>query len=237
MFIQNRGTKFVITILAAFVLTWVVGYQPASAEEFGAITGKVVHKLDGGAVAYAIVQIDGTTIGAQADPNGEFAMHNVPPGTYTLTTQLTGWCTNKAPVVVRSNATAQVKIQLRDDRVDLVRHIRLRPIANIIGFWPVEDNLPDSGNVGSIGGLCFGQYNQQPLTGLTVEIGSQKYCANTDSLGRYVIEAVPAGIYTVTVYENGAVWMKVEKVQILAQNRTVVDFSLRYEEDSNDVCD
>ncbi|MFA6042650.1 MAG: carboxypeptidase regulatory-like domain-containing protein [Patescibacteria group bacterium] len=234
---QKRIANFGTEIIIAFVLTWIIGYQPATATAFGSITGKVYNKHGGGGVPYAIVQIDRTTLGCQADINGTFEMLNVPPGRYSLTAQLAGWCTKKVPyVIVKPDSTTHVKIQMNEATTDGEIHFGFRRTADIVGFWPLEGTDSDSGSFGSIEGLCQGAFGREPLIGLVIQINDQEFRAESDSLGGYILANIPAGIYTLTVYENETQWITVKNVRVRTQKKTIVDFSLEYEEYSDDPC-
>jgi len=57
----------------------------------GKIAGKVVDKRTGEPLPGAVVQLEGTTIGAQTNTNGEYVIINVPPKTYTARISLVGY--------------------------------------------------------------------------------------------------------------------------------------------------
>lgn len=71
----------------------------------GKIKGKVINIKTKEPVAYAVIQLSGTTMGAQADPNGEYLIINVPPGKYELCATLTGWVSS---CVMELNVTANL---------------------------------------------------------------------------------------------------------------------------------
>ncbi len=97
------------TIWAAvfLFLTWAGhGYSGIT----GKIAGVVKDKTTKSPLPGANVVIDGTTRGAAADPNGEFLIINLSPGTYTLTVRMIGYqFTKVADIKVFSDRTTQVE--------------------------------------------------------------------------------------------------------------------------------
>jgi hypothetical protein len=81
----------------------------ASTAPTGSITGRITSALDGHALAGTTVTFSrGSTV---ADANGNYTFKAVPPGTYTLSTQLTGWIPASARVTVASTAvTANIRM-------------------------------------------------------------------------------------------------------------------------------
>ncbi len=75
----------------------------------GKIKGKVINAKTKDPIAFAVIQISGTTMGAQAGPNGEYLIINVPPGKYELCAMLTGWTSScvKELTVTANVTTAQ----------------------------------------------------------------------------------------------------------------------------------
>jgi len=75
----------------------------------GSITGRITSALDGHPLAGTTVTFSrGSTV---ADANGNYTFKAVPPGTYTLSTQLTGWIPASARVTVASAAvTANIRM-------------------------------------------------------------------------------------------------------------------------------
>jgi hypothetical protein len=50
----------------------------------GTVRGKVCDSRSGKPVPGAVIQLDSTATGTLADPNGQYEIFRVPPGTYTL---------------------------------------------------------------------------------------------------------------------------------------------------------
>jgi len=85
----------------------------------GRIKGKVIDKKTKDPVAFVVVQIKGTSMGAQANQNGEYLIINVPPGKHELCATLTGW--NTVCVVelsVNANATTVQDFSLEESIVE-----------------------------------------------------------------------------------------------------------------------
>ncbi|MGH7457452.1 MAG: carboxypeptidase-like regulatory domain-containing protein, partial [bacterium] len=80
----------------------------------GTIKGKVTDEK-GEAIPFAQAILDGTTIGAATDQNGEYEIKNVPPGTYTLRVRIIGYRQKTAPVTVAEGATVTQDFMLAED--------------------------------------------------------------------------------------------------------------------------
>lgn len=57
----------------------------------GKIAGRVIDAETGQGIPFANVLIEGTTMGAATDVNGEYVILNVPPGVYTLVASIVGY--------------------------------------------------------------------------------------------------------------------------------------------------
>ncbi|MFA6042648.1 MAG: carboxypeptidase-like regulatory domain-containing protein [Patescibacteria group bacterium] len=238
MFIQNRVTNVTTSALVAFALTWVSGYQPAVADTFGKIKGRLINKSTNGSVAFPLMCIDGMQISCQANCRGEYEFPSVEPGTYSITAQLQGWRTAHIPnVVVSPYNTTYVEIRLEEIVDGMVAHLRPRLIAMIFEeFWPLA--VPTTENAGGIQGRCSNAWGRDKIEGLTVQIDGQACSAVTDSSGWYALENIPPGIYTIYASMPGLPGLLVKGVEVRAQRMTVVQFSTeRYQEGSDGPCD
>lgn len=63
----------------------------ASAQETGTVFGKVVDSATSEELIGANIFLEGTTIGAASDLNGNFIIKNIPSGKYTLTASMIGY--------------------------------------------------------------------------------------------------------------------------------------------------
>lgn len=80
----------------------------------GTIKGKVVDE-SGAGIPLAQVFMEGTTMGDAANQNGEYIIENVPPGTYTLKTQVIGYRSKTAEVTVSVDETVTQNFELATD--------------------------------------------------------------------------------------------------------------------------
>ncbi|MEO0203273.1 MAG: carboxypeptidase-like regulatory domain-containing protein, partial [candidate division WOR-3 bacterium] len=76
-------------LVSAFLL--ILGFWSFAYAQYGKISGKVVDAKTGQPIIAAAVYLDEIGIGTYTDENGEFVLLRVPPGTYTLKVEFTGY--------------------------------------------------------------------------------------------------------------------------------------------------
>jgi outer membrane receptor protein involved in Fe transport len=106
--------RFLLLVLAAGLLA---GTPPgdAWAQSTGKVAGSVVDRKTGRALAFVNVAIPEARTGALSDSKGDFLIGNVPPGTYTVRAQFTGYGAESAPgVVVTAGQTTTLKIAMTE---------------------------------------------------------------------------------------------------------------------------
>ena len=87
---QSRMKKNIQLLI--FVLTiYSLATSSIYAQESGTIFGKVVDSATGEELIGANIFLDGTTIGAATDIEGNFKISTVPAGTYTLIASMIGY--------------------------------------------------------------------------------------------------------------------------------------------------
>ncbi|MEP7029007.1 MAG: TonB-dependent receptor, partial [Candidatus Eisenbacteria bacterium] len=121
------------TLLACvLVAAWAPG---ALAQATGRITGTVTDKKTGRALAFVNIAVPVAKIGALSDSKGEFLIGNVPPGTYSLLAQFTGYgAETVAGVVVTAGASTPVKISMGEVVVKQEETVLVtgdRPLVNV----------------------------------------------------------------------------------------------------------
>lgn len=144
--------RFLLTAaIAALWLLAVVASQVLSGET-GKIHGKVINLKTKAPIPFAVVVIDSTTMGAQADVNGEYVIINVPPGKYRLCARVTGYvqlCVTELSVT--ANATTTQDFSLNESVVESQAQIitaerdllKQTATANIRQITPEEiKNMP-----------------------------------------------------------------------------------------------
>ncbi len=114
---------------------WLVLLLPALllAGTTGKIKGKVLDRENGEPLPGANVSIDGTTLGAASDLNGEFIILNVPVGGYTLKCSFIGYRTmTVSSVRVNVDLTTELNFSLPSEAVELsaVEIVAERPLVN-----------------------------------------------------------------------------------------------------------
>jgi hypothetical protein len=106
---------------------------PSLALASGKIRGKVIDKETLETLVGATVSIDGTSMGATANVNGEYIVLNVPAGVYTLKAKFVGYAAmSVANVRVNNDLTTNVDFALAVEAVALqtVEIVAERPLVN-----------------------------------------------------------------------------------------------------------
>lgn len=121
-------TRIVLMIIAILTITGMV-----LAGTTGKIKGKVTFKDNGEAAVGANVIVDGTTLGASVDVNGDYVIFNVPAGNYTIHASMVGY--HAPPVVnvrVVPDLTTELSFQMVPQEVELpvVQIVAERPLVN-----------------------------------------------------------------------------------------------------------
>jgi outer membrane receptor for ferrienterochelin and colicin len=86
----------------------------------GKIAGKIVDASSGEPLIGAIVVVEGTTLGAATDVEGEYYIINIPPGMYTLSVRMIGYRTKVVEKVrVQVDLTTRINLGLDATTVEL----------------------------------------------------------------------------------------------------------------------
>ncbi len=118
-----RFAKVLRNILLLMVLA-LFASSAVFAGTTGKLRGKIINKKSKDAVPFAVVEIEGTTMGAQADVNGEYIIINVPPGIYTVSASITGYTTVKTQNVdIRVDATKEINFVLEESVIEMEAEI------------------------------------------------------------------------------------------------------------------
>lgn len=81
----------------------------------GTIRGKVTEAGRQSALPFANVSLQGTTLGAATNSNGDFVIRNIPQGEYTLKATYIGYQNFSQVIQVNANETAEIDIQLKEN--------------------------------------------------------------------------------------------------------------------------
>lgn len=119
--------------LLLFVIFALFFSEALLAQKFGKITGKVLDGDSGEPLPGANVLINGTTLGAATDIDGQYLILRVPPGTYELRADFIGY----RPVItqnvqVLTDLTTTIDFKLRSEAVELGTEVVItaeRPIV------------------------------------------------------------------------------------------------------------
>ena len=168
-----------------------------SIKPLGTIKGNV--KLDGETEHYDIlVYIPGTSFSAFTDGNGDFSLYNVPEATYTLraTSLKSGF-----------DSAMSESVTVRGSKTNEDEH----PVVQL-------DDIVLYRNTGTVEGTILLD-SQDDATGTTVMIrdseGKRTYTSSTDNSGRFHIDDVKAGTYTLYASKAGFDTVVLEDVVVL----------------------
>jgi iron complex outermembrane receptor protein len=103
----------------ALALALAIDGSPASAQEPGTISGRVVDARTGDPVATAAIRVLGTVLTAFADDSGRFEVRRVPPGARRLAVERIGYAPRQVDVDVEAGARATVEITMEPQAVAL----------------------------------------------------------------------------------------------------------------------
>lgn len=112
--------KFTFLITAIFFILVFLFLPRESLAAGGKIMGKVTDKVSGQSLPGVNILIVGTTMGAVTDPNGEYFILNISPGTYDLKASNIGYKSIiKTGVDVSTNHTTQINFEMEETAVEL----------------------------------------------------------------------------------------------------------------------
>lgn len=117
-------SKFPKLVIAFFIILSATLTAQNANEKKGAVKGKVVDGKTGESLPGAIVLIEGTTIGANSDLDGNYSINFVTPGTYTITCKFISYVTKQIKdVKVNSGDATIVNFSLDEPKSDTLNEI------------------------------------------------------------------------------------------------------------------
>ncbi len=186
---------------------------PEPEPQGGVITGQITN-TDGSADSYSIY-VDGQRMQAKPAQDGRFRIENVPEGDHVVSfvgeNRMSGAYVNCNTRDGQETNVGDVEAVVGGQIVGMVMQIEeggsLKPLAGVEViadpdvYWIQDDDTPPVPGPGV--------YPQPPRDGEAVQLR-----AFTDDRGSYLMPAVPAGSYVVTVnvpgLEQGVNWVRVE---------------------------
>ncbi len=114
----NKILLALSTILLALICVGSMSNAYAQTIETGRIMGKVVNKDTGEPLIGAVVMIEGTKLGAQADLDGNYLINSVPVGSYRVIIEMIGYAKLTVEnAVVTAGQTAKLDFSLKTEDV------------------------------------------------------------------------------------------------------------------------
>jgi outer membrane receptor protein involved in Fe transport len=122
-----------VKLFLLVVILSLAAIQMALAGTTGKITGRVYDKNTGVPLPGVNVIIQGTTMGAATNLDGEYFIINIPVGTYTMTASMMGYSPLEVQnVQVSADLTTAIDFPLSETQLDIVREVVVvaeRPIV------------------------------------------------------------------------------------------------------------
>jgi len=154
MKIANRKCLILTTLLAVLFLA-----SCLFAGTTGKISGVIVDASNNEPIPGVAIQLEGTTIGAQTNVNGEYVINNIPPKTYTAKIRLVGYITQVVPdIKIVTDRTFVLSVELQETVLEgeeqIVSHkvdeVRLTDVQNIRTIGTEQINAMPVQNVDEI---------------------------------------------------------------------------------------
>ncbi len=112
---MKRTTTLLFSLI--FILTTLNGFSATNSSS-GSIKGKITDAVTGEPLIGANIAIDGTSLGAASDLNGEYVIHNVPAGTYTIKFIYLGYKNQDQPnIILVSGETYELNVSLAPESI------------------------------------------------------------------------------------------------------------------------
>ena len=133
-----RSIMFVVILTCALTLLFTAAFTAST----GQIKGTITDKGTGAPVIGASVAVLGTTMGAQTDLDGRYAILRMEPGKYTLRiTSVQHYTVEVKDVIVSSDLTTEVNQALEKRVGDLDKTITVMGKVDIIDRMEVANKL------------------------------------------------------------------------------------------------
>lgn len=164
---------------------------PPPAAGMGSLRGSITTEIASDAPG-ALVSLKGTTLRTVTSASGEFAFAEVPAGTQTIEISRDGFRTLSVPVVIDAG---------QETKVGTLAFERLRTGSEprtVYGTVRKEGQAPSDGTL--------------DLSDVSVFLEGTNYAAKPDAQGRFQINDVRAGVYTVSATAPG--WVAAELFQV-----------------------
>src|SRR5690349_1010244 len=112
---MTRAPRRLAPAVFAALLTLPFLAAAAWAQDRGTLSGKVTDKASGHAIAFATVNVVEAKTGALTDPEGQYTVKGLPPGTYEVRIQFLGYKAESKPgLVVTAGHTTTANFQLQE---------------------------------------------------------------------------------------------------------------------------
>lgn len=115
----HRSPRLHVGGLRLAGLALLIATATAASAQTGTITGLVADGVTDEPIPGATVRLEGTTLGASTDADGEYVLSRVPAGQYTLAVSFVGYRTYRTDVTVDAGETLVENVVIEVDRTGL----------------------------------------------------------------------------------------------------------------------
>jgi hypothetical protein len=117
---RQRKNTIRLAALGGALIWLALAAGPAVAnDKVGKVAGTIVDAETGDPLFGATVMLEGTKLGAAADMDGEFAIANVPPGTYVAIASFIGYARQRVPdLVVQGGQVATINLAMPVETIE-----------------------------------------------------------------------------------------------------------------------
>ncbi len=110
--------RFQIIRYLCFAIICLSYFNAQAQRELGSVFGKV-STAENQPLQFASVGLEGTTYGTSTDYQGDFAIKNIPPGSYRLKVSATGFRSYSVALQVKAGVGTELQMQLSPDLLNL----------------------------------------------------------------------------------------------------------------------
>lgn len=122
------------------LISFLTAFSAASYGQNAVLSGKVA-TLQGEAIGFATIVLEGANLGAIADECGLFALANIPPGTYKVTVSFLGYVATQKRIALKKGEIATLDFRLEESSISIKEVVvtgTMKEVSRLESPVPVE---------------------------------------------------------------------------------------------------